>query len=130
MGQFHIPFSMSSWEVGTCSHTLTVMKLIAKWTIYKLTKISEIKAFTSKTSDCLFPQSRRKLFKSAILEMFLISPSIYRANMVYTKIRNTFSVNNQYYHYMQVLCYFCLIWTSYVLALATVFVLFLDASRI
>ena len=75
MGQFHIPFSMYSWEVLTCSHTLTVMKLIAKWTIYKLTKISETKACTSKTSYCLLPQSRRKLFKSAIFETFLISPA-------------------------------------------------------
>ena len=45
-----------------------------KMEIYKLAKISKIKESTSKTSDCLFPQSRRKLSKSTMLEISSISP--------------------------------------------------------
>ena len=62
-------------KVGTCCHMFAVMKLLAKRTIHKLTKIPEIKACTSKPCTWSVPQSRGKLFKSTISEISLISPA-------------------------------------------------------
>ena len=62
-------------KVGTCCHMFAVMKLLAKRTIHKLTKIPEIKACTSKPCTWSVPQSRGKLFKSTVSEISLISPA-------------------------------------------------------
>ena len=62
-------------KVVTCLHMFAVMTLVAKWGIDKLTKIPETKACTSKSCTWSVPQSRRKLFKSPISEISLISPS-------------------------------------------------------
>ena len=63
------------------------MKLVAKWVIDKINKISELNACTSKPCAWSIPQSRERLEKSPISSLKIFSPTATKSKI------NTSSTN-------------------------------------
>ena len=83
-------------RAGTCSHSYTVSKVIAKWVIDRATIIPQQRACTSKPCVWSVPQSRGRLEKHSITDLEITSPPSKNSKVV----KVTQLKREQIQHYM------------------------------